>query len=113
MIRSICTLTVICGLCLGAAPTAQAHDRAYDQHPLQRYHHVRNYRDKHMPQWLRHDRGFRYWYRRTSLRRDHHLGWRQLFEIYRWERSYRHGHGRHHHDKRRHSKRKWRHRDDD
>jgi hypothetical protein len=113
MFKSICTLTVIFGLCLGAAATAQAHDRAYDRYPSQYHHPVRIYRGKHMPQRLRHDRDFRTWYRRTSLRHDHHLSWRQLFAIYRWERSYRHGHDRHHHDKRRPSKRKWRHHHDD
>jgi len=113
MFKSICTLTLICGLCLGVAPAAQAHERAYEHYPPQRYSYVRIHRDTHMPRWLRHDRGFRSWYRRTSLRHDHHLGWRQLFEIYRWERSYRHGHDRHHYDKRRHSKRKWRYHDDD
>ena len=81
MLKSICTLTVMFGLCLTAAPTAQAHQRAYDHYPPHRYHQVRIHRDKHMPRWLRHDRGFRHWYRRTSLRHDHHLGWQQLFEI--------------------------------
>ena len=113
MFRTVCTLSVIFALCLGAAPTAQAHDRAYDHYPPQRYHHARVYRDEHMPRWLRYDRGFRYWYRRSSLRHYHHMSWRQLFDIYRWERSYRHRHDRHHYDKPRHAKRKWRYRHDD
>jgi len=125
MFKTISTLTVVFGLCLGAAPTVEAHDRAYDHYPPQRYDHVRIYRDMHMPHWLREKRGFRHWYHRTSLRHDYHLTWGQLFEVYRWERSHRHGHHRydkrkhwkrkwrHHDDRRRHSKRKWRHHDDD
>jgi hypothetical protein len=88
-----------------------------------------------MPRWLRHDRGFRHWYDRTSLSRNHYLAWWQLYEIFRlerrydhrrhhavhygsrhhdydWYRRYWHKHDRHDHDRRRHSKRKRRHHDD-
>lgn len=41
-----------------------------------------------MPHWLRHDKGFRHWYRQSSLRRNYFLAWPQLLEIYRWERRY-------------------------
>jgi hypothetical protein len=114
MFRTICTLTVICGLGLAAAPAAIAHERAYDHYPT-RQHHVRMHRDKHMPRWLRHDRGFRHWYRHSSVRRDRHLAWWQLFEIYRWERkrTYRYDHDRHYYHDRRHGKRKGRYRYDD
>ncbi|MDH3586846.1 MAG: hypothetical protein OEQ30_07145 [Gammaproteobacteria bacterium] len=131
MFKSIGTLTVICSLCLGAAQTASAHDRAYERHELPRHHHVSIYRDRYMPQWLSYDRGFRLWYHRTSLRHNHHLAWWQLHEIYSWERRYNHRrhhavhygarhhdydwyrhywrkHDRHHDDRRRHSKRKYR-----
>ena len=112
MFKSICTLAVIGGLCLAAAPAASAHERGYD-HYQPRHQHVRMHRDRHMPRWLRHDRGFRYWYRHSSRRHDYHLAWWQLYEIYRWERSYRHDHDRHHYDARGHSKKKRRHRHDD
>lgn len=114
MFRTICTLTVILGLGLAAAPQAVAHERAYDHYPT-RQHHVRMHRDRHMPRWLRHDRGFRHWYRHSSLRHDRHLAWWQLFEIYRWERkrAYRYDHDRHYYGDRRHGKRKWRYRYDD
>ena len=129
MFKSIGTLTVICGLCLGASQAALAHDRGHDRYESPRHHHVTTYRDWYMPAWLRHDRGFRFWYHRTSLRHNHHLAWWQLFEIYRlerrydhrrhhvvhygsrhhdydWYRRYWHKHDRHHHDRRGHSKRK-------
>ena len=131
MLKSIGTLTLICGLCLGAAQTAAAHDRSYDRHHAPRHHHVINHRDWYMPRWLRHDRGFRFWYHRTSLRYNHHLAWWQLYEIYSlerryigrrhhavhyghrqrdydWYRRYWRKHDRHHHDRRHHSKRKYR-----
>lgn len=53
----------------------------------ERYHAERRHADT-MPRWLKRDRRFRHWYRRTPLRRFHRLGWRQLYEIYRWERNY-------------------------
>ena len=131
MFKSIGTLTILCGLCLGAAQTASAHDRAYDRHELPRHHHASIYRDRHMPRWLRHDRGFHFWYHRTSLRHNHRLAWWQLYEIFSWERRYHHRghhavhygtrhrdydwyrrywrkHDRHHDERRRYSKRKHR-----
>lgn len=112
MFKSICTLAVIGGLCLAAAPAASAHERGYDHYqPRQLY--VRVHRDRHMPHWLRQDREFRHWYRRASRHYDHRLAWWQLYEIYRWERAYRHDHDRRHYDGRGHAKKKRRHRRDD
>jgi hypothetical protein len=110
MFKSIGTLIVVFGIALAAAPTASAHEPGY-AHYQPRHHHARVHRDTHMPSWLRDDREFRHWYRRSSLRHDHHLPWWRLYEVYRWERAYRHDHD-HHHD-RGHSKRKWRYRHDD
>lgn len=135
MIRSIGMLTAICSLCLGAAQPAAAHERAYDRRAAPPHYHASVNRDHHMPRWLRHDRGFRHWYRRTSLRHNDYLAWWQLYEIFRWERRYDHRrhdtiryglrhqdydwyrrywheHDRHYHDRRRQSKHKRR-RDDD
>ena len=112
MFKAIGTLIVIFGLAFAAAPPASAHDRGYDQYQP-RHHHARVHRDGHMPRWLRHDRGFRHWYRHSSLRHDHHLAWWQLYEIYRWQRAYRHDHDRHHGDHRGRSKHQWRYRYDD
>jgi hypothetical protein len=132
MFKSIGTLTVICTLCLGASPAASAHDRSHDRYASPHHQHVIIHREPHMPRWLRRDRGFRAWYRRTALRHDVYLAWPQLFAIYRWERRYDHRHDhavhygsrrhdfdwyrrywherdRHHHDRRGHTKRKHRH----
>lgn len=136
MIKSIGTLTVICSLCLGAAQTAAAHDRAYDRYEAPRHqYHASIHRDRHMPRWLRRDRGFRHWYHQSSLRHNDYLAWWQLYEIFHWERRYEHRrhhavhygsrhhhydwyrqywhkHERHHHDRRHQSKRDRRHDDD-
>jgi hypothetical protein len=112
MFKSICTLTMIVVLAVVAAPTASAHDRAYDYYQP-RNHHAGVHRDRYMPRWLRDDRGFQHWYRRSSLHHDHHLAWWRLYEIYRWERVYRHDHHRHHGYDRGHAKRKRHYRHDD
>ena len=51
-------------------------------------HQLRTLRHHEMPRWLRRDHDFRHWYRHTPLKRYRQIGWRQLFEIYRWERRY-------------------------
>ena len=112
MFKSICTLTLVFGLALAFVPTASAHDRAYD-HYQPRHHHARVHRDRRMPRWLREDRGFRHWYRRSSLRYEYHLAWWRLYEIYRWERAYRHDHDRYYGHARGYPKRKWHRRHDD
>ncbi len=45
-------------------------------------------RGHEMPRWLRRNRDFRHWYRRTPLSDYRQISWRALFEIYSWERSY-------------------------
>jgi hypothetical protein len=135
MIRSIGTFFVICSLCLATVQTSVAHDRAYERRESAPHYRATIHRDRHMPRWLVHDRGFRYWYRRTSLRHNHYLEWWQLYEIFRWERRYDqrrhaavyygsqhhdhdwyrrywHKHDRRHDDRRRHPKHKRRRNDD-
>jgi hypothetical protein len=104
MLKSIGTFTIVCALCAGAAQTATAHERGHDHYEATRHHHASMHRDWHMPHWLHHDKGFRVWYGRSSLRHNYFLAWWQLHEIYRWERRYDHrrGHAVHygarHHD---------------
>lgn len=76
------------GLFLIDVPEAAAHKAVYNVHyqPAYRYTEVR--RAKHMPYWLKRDKSFRHWYRQSTLRRDLRLSWRQLFEIYHWERRF-------------------------
>ena len=88
MIRLIGTLIVLGGLLLGATQTAVAHTRGYDHYQPARHYRVSVQRDNYMPRWLRQKQGFRHWYRRSSLRHNHHLQWWQLYEIFRWEQRY-------------------------
>ncbi len=39
-------------------------------------------RAKHMPQWLRHDRHFRRWYRRSSIRDNPYIPWWKVYRVY-------------------------------
>ena len=41
-----------------------------------------------MPRWLHRNRDFRHWYRRSPLSDYRQISWRQLYDIYSWERSY-------------------------
>ncbi len=66
-----------------AAHQAADHARVYDSG-----HHAEFRRRHEMPRWLRRDRGFRHWYRRTPLSDYRQISWRQLYEIYTWERHY-------------------------
>ena len=88
MVRIIGTLIVFGGLFLGATQTAVAHGRIDKHYDPPKQYRVTVYRDEHMPRWLRQEKGFRGWYRRSSLRQDHNLQWWQLYEIYRWEKQY-------------------------
>jgi len=85
---------------------------------LRFYEHAYQYQDRRhhdMPRWLKRDKRFRSWYRHSRLNRYRQIGWRQLFEVYRWEQRY-YG-GRYYytykddHHRRRDGRR--RHRDDD
>ena len=75
------------------------HYRDYNGHRKGRKHYKRGYyypdyrRVSHVPRWLRHERGFLRWYRHSHLQYDLRLSWRDLIDIYYWERSkrrYRH-----------------------
>lgn len=96
MFRLIGTLIVLGGLLLSATQTAVAHGRAYDHYDPPKHYRVNTYRDNYMPRWLMEKRGFRGWYRRSSLRNNHQLQWWQLYEIYRWEKQFDSRRRRHH-----------------
>jgi hypothetical protein len=77
-------LLLATGLFLVDVTPAEAHsgvDHARVHDP-----HVQVVRRHDMPGWLRRDRQFRHWYRRSPLRQYPQIGWHQLFDIYRWER---------------------------
>ncbi len=113
MNKVLIATAIACGLLLSEAPEAAVHEESggqyrhndhYRSDAQRRYSHSRDYysrdgyrgerynlqhkRAKKMPKWLKHDRSFRRWFERTRLRRNRHLSWHRLFELYRWENSY-------------------------
>lgn len=89
VMNNLMTAAVIAGgLMLVNSPEAAAHKevRVAYQPSAHYYTHVDVRRPRHMPRWLKRNKEFRHWYRRTPLRRDLRLAWYQLYEIYRWER---------------------------
>ena len=79
-------LLLAAGLFLFDVAPAQAH-KGY--HEVRRDHHgyrVDVRRHDRMPRWLKRDKHFRHWYRRSPLRHRYSISWNELFDIYRWER---------------------------
>lgn len=78
------------GLMLINAPEAAAHKEVRNTYQPPAYHYAYSRidvrRPQHMPRWLKRNQAFRHWYKRTSVKRNRHLAWHELFEIYRWER---------------------------
>lgn len=108
MNKIITVALVAGGLLLLDAPEAAAHNEKRITYQQTHYHD--GLRQRHqMPYWLKRDRAFRHWYKNTRLRRQKHLTWHRLFDIYRWEtidrRTHRradrvvrkHYYNRHHH----------------
>jgi len=102
-----------CGLLLLESPEAAAHEEKGRQHRPPAHNHSYDYRrdshsydyysrnidrgerhdkrhrrEKKMPSWLKRDRSFRRWLDDTRLDQNRYVTWYQLFDIYRYERSY-------------------------
>lgn len=67
---------------------ATAHPAADHARGYAHGYHFEERRRHQMPRWLKRNKQFRHWYRHTPLRHYRQIRWRQLFEIYRWERRY-------------------------
>ncbi|MGI9247962.1 MAG: hypothetical protein ACR2QI_03035 [Woeseiaceae bacterium] len=97
--NKIITVALIAGgLLLLDSPEAAAHKEVRNMYqpwahspsayyPSAQYR-VESRRVKHMPRWLKRNKSFRHWYKHTRLRHNRYIAWRQLFDIYRWERTY-------------------------
>ncbi len=89
MNKMIVTTLLAGALLLLEAPDAAAHKQVRN-HPQAWAHYGMEHRRAHqMPRWLKRNKSFRHWYRHSSVSRDRRLSWHQLFDIYRWERSYK------------------------
>ena len=94
VMNKVMTVVVITGgLMLMNSPEATAHQTVHNvyQPPTyyQSYGRIDERRPDHMPSWMKRDKSFRHWYNRTSLKHNRRLDWHELFNIYRWERSWR------------------------
>ena len=116
------------GLLLLDSPEAAAHKEVRSVYQSPAYYQVEHRRAKHMPYWLKRNKSFRRWYKRTHLRRYRRMSWHRLYDMYVWDRvhagDYRWGdhyyrdfehrdHDRRHdnwHDKRNNDRRRNRHR---
>ncbi len=98
--NKIITVALIAGgLLLLDSPEAAAHKEVRVVYQPSTHYRVELRRPKQMPHWLKRNQSFRKWYQHTRLRRNRHLAWHQLFDIYRWERVETRKHrrsGRHH-----------------
>jgi hypothetical protein len=87
------TMTLAAALAAGTANAHGKHARhSYDRHPRVHYHPA-PLRSKHMPRWLRDDRRFRHWYRRSAVRHNPYLPWWKVYRVYErkvlWRQAYR------------------------
>jgi hypothetical protein len=112
MNKVLIATALACGLLLLESPEAAAHEENSHQYrhvdrdrsgAERRDSHSRDYyrrntdrterydtrhkRARQMPSWLKHDRSFARWLDHTGLHSTRHVSWRQLFDIYLWERS--------------------------
>ncbi len=120
--NKIMTVALIAGgLLLLDAPEAAAHKQVRNVHQPSAHYHAdyrrfEHRRPKHMPYWLKRNKQFRRWYRRSHLRQHRYIAWHRLYEIFLWERFYVSNHRRNDHiywdyrDRDYHSDRRRRHR---
>lgn len=93
--NKIITVALIAGgLLLFDSPEAAAHKEVRNVYQPSSHYRVESRRAKHMPAWLKRNKSFGKWYRRTPLHNNRNLAWRQLFNIYRWEQAYALSYGR-------------------
>ena len=76
------------GLLLLDSPEAAAHKEVRSVYRAPAYYHVEHRRAKHMPYWLKRNKSFRRWYKRTHLRKYRRLSWHRLYDMYLRDRFY-------------------------
>ncbi len=76
------------GLMLLDSPEASAHKEVRNMHLPSAQYRVEHRRAKQMPYWLKRNKPFVRWYRHSGLKKNRHVSWHQLFNIYRWERPF-------------------------
>jgi hypothetical protein len=89
MKRTLGAIMVACSLMLVNVTPAAAHEivrHAYHQ-PVQ--YRVTVIRSKSEPSWLKRNKSFKRWYKHSSLRTNRYLSWSELYQVFKWEHSYR------------------------
>lgn len=76
------------GLLLTMAAPASARDAGHYDHDRADRNYYYTERQSEMPRWLRRERAFRAWYRRSPNHRRRAMSWDRLYNAYRWERRY-------------------------
>jgi len=85
--NKILTVALIAGgLLLLDSPEAAAHQEIRSTYQPYAHYRLEHRRSDRMPYWLKRNQSFRKWYRQTRLRKNRHLAWHRLFDIYRWQR---------------------------
>ncbi len=88
MNKIITVALVAGGLLLLDSPEAAAHKEVRNVYQPSAHYRVEHRRARHMPYWLKRDKAFRRWYKRTKVRRYRYMSWHRLYDIYLWERYY-------------------------
>ena len=89
MKQVITTILIAGSLMLVDVTPAIAHDGARNVYYPSHQFRVQQKRGKSAPAWLKRDESFKWWYKQTPLKRDKHLSWLELYDVYSWERHYR------------------------
>jgi hypothetical protein len=98
--RTVILIAATLSLSLAAA-AANAHphhgrdgiDRGYGHYGHGYRHGNAQFRSRHMPRRLHHDKRFRRWYRHSAIRHNPYLPWWKVYRVY--ERQMAPGHYRH------------------
>ncbi len=89
MKQVITTILIAGSLLLVDVTPAIAHDGARNVYHQPYQFRTQQKRGKSAPAWLKRDESFKWWYKHSPLKRNRHLNWVELYDVYRWERHYR------------------------
>ena len=91
-------LPVLLALALPVALTQPAAAHKVDFRTPVTYHYYYQHGNPYVfPRWLRKDRDFQRWYRRSDYRYIRRASWRRLYDMYLYEKSHRRLRHRHRH----------------
>lgn len=89
MKRIINAIVIVSSVLLINIAPAAAHKVVSNTYHQPDRHYVVIVRDRHMPAWLKRNESFRRWHKTSSLRKNRHLSWGEMYQVFRWERAHR------------------------